>query len=242
LIQAVERAAKIIRIVAENADGIRLCDLARACDLKRNTLYNLADTLVKEDMLEKTEDARYLLGAMLTGLADGQNRNKYMPRLETELGNLHAKYDDTSIYYSELGEADIVGILHFPPGNPGKAKRLEGNTLNPYATVSGLLFFAFAPEEKMEDVRFRNPFEYHGLNAWGNFEKFMKNVETVRKRGYSETPSLTTKTELKIGVPVWDGQDNIAGAVAFHMRKLNAHVHRNVIHDVLETVRKIRKY
>ena len=46
MIQSLERAVKILRLVAESGDGIRLCDLARACETKRNTIFNLADTLV----------------------------------------------------------------------------------------------------------------------------------------------------------------------------------------------------
>ena len=233
MIQALERAAKILRIVAQSEDGIRLCDLARACELKRNTLYNLADTLVKEGLLSKTDGGKYLIGMLVKELASKQDRYTYLSKIENSLFELHSQYPQSSIYYSEVGDSDIIGKLYFPAGGTGKAVRLETTTLNPYITVCGLVFFAFTPEERMASVRLKNPFEYHGVSAWGNFAGFQEQVESVRRKGYSETPPVTPENDFKVGVPVWRSPGSLTGAITFHMKKLKSVDCAEILADVI---------
>lgn len=221
MIQAVQRAAQILRFASENGDGIRLCDLSRKCMLPRNTIYNLANTLVREGLLFKTIDNKYMTGNFFTELASKHIERKTLKSLEKYLAELHLEYPNSSIYYSELGDADITGRFHFTATAPGKIIQLEGSTLNPYLTVAGLIFFAFAPEEKMNGILMKNPFEYTGLNAWGSMEKFQQCVGRTRKNGYSQTPELTPSADLKLGIPVWKKPENLGGAITLHIKNTN---------------------
>ena len=62
MVQAVVRASKILQLVAESSDGLRLYELADLMGLKRTTVFNLADTLVEEELLTRDRDTRYLIG------------------------------------------------------------------------------------------------------------------------------------------------------------------------------------
>ncbi|OGV49143.1 MAG: hypothetical protein A2017_08125 [Lentisphaerae bacterium GWF2_44_16] len=218
MIQAVQRAAQILRFAAESEDGIRLCDLSRKCMLQRNTVYNLADTLVSEGLLSKTADNKYMTGNLFADLASKHSGGKTLKSLEKYLTELHLKYPDSSIYYSELGDADIMGRFHFAAASPGKITHLEASTLNPYLTVAGVIFHAFAPEEKLSGILMKNPFEYTGLNAWGSMRKFQKCAEEARKNGYSQTKELTPASDLKLGIPVWKAWGELQGAITLHIK------------------------
>lgn len=238
MIQSLERAVNILRLVAENEDGIRLCDLSRACGMNRNTIFNLADTLVKERLLEKTSDCRYVIGDLILELAGGQKRNKYLILVEKELCELHLRYPDAAIYYSELGGSDIFTRLYFARDNPGMATYPDGTTLNPYLTVAGLAFFAFMPEERLISLRAKNPFEYQGLNAWGNIGNFVSQVGIAKKKGYAETPRLTPPTDFKVGIPVRSQGGDMTGAITFHLHT-NEIDRRKVLGEIKTCVGKI---
>ena len=62
MVQAISRAANILKLVADSPDGLRLFELADLMDLKRTTVFNLADTLVQEGLLSREPDTRYVLG------------------------------------------------------------------------------------------------------------------------------------------------------------------------------------
>jgi IclR family KDG regulon transcriptional repressor len=239
MIQSLERAVKILRLVAESGDGIRLCDLARACEMKRNTIFNLADTLVSERLLAKTAAGQYIIGNMILELAGGQKRNSYLLIVEKALRDLHLKYPGAAIFYSELGNTDIIAKLHFEQTYPGKAVYPDGMTLNPYLTVAGLAFFAFSTEERLVSLRAKNPFDYHGLNAWCSMDKFMAQVEIARRKGYAETPQVTPRTEFKVGIPVRARDGGMAGAVTFHLFNANGLNEREILREVMTSVEKI---
>ena len=239
MIQSLERAVNILRLVAESGDGIRLCDLSRACKMNRNTVFNLADTLVNERMLAKTPEGKYVIGDLMLELAGGQKRNNYMRIVENELCELHLRYPDASIYYSELGNSDIISKLYFDIKNPGRAKYPDDKTLNPYLTVAGLAFFAFTPEERLVSLRAKNTLEYHGINAWGYMANFIRHVGSAEKKGYAETPRLTLLTDFKVGIPVWTLTGNMAGVITFHLHNGKGLNEREILGKIMISVGKI---
>lgn len=242
MIQSLERAVKILRLVAESGDGIRLCDLARACEMKRNTIFNLADTLVSECLLAKTADGKYIIGDMILELAGGQKRNSYLLIVEKELRALHLKYPGAAIFYSELGNTDIIAKLHFERTHTGKAVYPDGMTLNPYLTVAGLAFFAFSTEERLVSLRAKNPFDYHGLNVWCSMDKFMAQVEMARRKGYAETPHVTPRTEFKVGIPIRTRDGGMTGAVTFHLFNADGLNEREILREVMASVETISEW
>jgi len=242
MIQSLERAVKILRLVAESGDGIRLCDLARACEMKRNTIFNLADTLVSECLLAKTADGKYIIGDMILELAGGQKRNSYLLIVEKELRALHLKYPGAAIFYSELGNTDIIAKLHFERTHAGKAVYPDGMTLNPYLTVAGLAFFAFSTEERLVSLRAKNPFDYHGLNVWRSMDKFMAQVEMARRKGYAETPHVTPRTEFKVGIPIRTRDGGMTGAVTFHLLNADGLNEREILREVMASVETISEW
>lgn len=236
MIQSISRAARILRLTAESGDGIRLCDLARACGLKRNTAFNLADSLVNERLLEKTSDGKYVIGELAGELADGRSRAGYLRGVEAELRELRRKYPDAYIYYSELGNADIIVKMYAHPDKPGRVFYPDGMTLNPYLTVAGLAFFAFTPDERLTGLKHKNPFETQGLNAWGSFADFEEGLMRYRKSGYSEPPPSMARPFLKIGVPVRGQDGGMAGAVTFDLKERGDLSVSEVLEDVLSLV------
>jgi DNA-binding IclR family transcriptional regulator len=242
MIQAVERAAKILRIVAECERGIRLCDLSKNMGLNRNTVYNLAETLVKETLLTKSPDTCYFIGDGVMELAQKKNCNIYREKASKYLTALHSDYPNSSIFYSELSSLNIAVKLRITQNPEGeKISYSENVSLNPYLTVAGLVFFAFAGKDKMNNIMSHNPFEYTGLNAWGSMKNFMKNVHRTRKNGYAETPGMTLKEEFKIGVPVKDLSENLNGAITFHLYDSSGLNKKDVLQAVLNTAKKIGK-
>ena len=129
MIQSIERAVKILRLTAESKSGIRLCELSRACEMSRNTVYNLAETLVKEGLLAKTDESRYIIGNTISELA-GKSAGR-LEKAEKILRQLHLKYPDSYIYYSELGTADIIVRFHYLPARLGNAIYPDMETLPP---------------------------------------------------------------------------------------------------------------
>jgi len=216
MIQSLNRAFEIIRYVAAADDGIRLRELADLCGLKKTTVYNLAETLVEEGMLQKVADSRYMLGPMVTELYLLQRGHKNLPRLAAAMVELHKRYPIAGMVYAELGQNDIFARINLPSGTPGKVEYPDSVTLNPYWTVCGLLFFALMPDESLNGLRLRYPFEYIGIETWKSEAAWQQQVAQTKQNDWSETPHLVPPDYFKVGMPVRDCNGNLRGTLTFN--------------------------
>jgi DNA-binding IclR family transcriptional regulator len=233
MIQAVERAAEILRLASAQGGGIRLCDLARASGLNRNTVYNLAETLVKEGFLSKSDDSRYAIGVGVLNLAEAHSLNQSSGKIKNELIKLHMEYPDSSIFYSEAANMNITVKMHLTSGKPGVILYPEGSFLPPYLTVGGVIFFAFADEGTLNRISANHPFDFNGSSVWGSVNKFMDQAREASRKGFSETPKLAPAEDLKIGVPVWRSPGKLAGAVTFHLKNVQDAEKKKILDRVL---------
>jgi DNA-binding IclR family transcriptional regulator len=64
--QMVERAAAMLRVIASGGRiGLQLTEIARRCDLKKSTAHRILMCLVRERLVRKRGDRRYVPGDML---------------------------------------------------------------------------------------------------------------------------------------------------------------------------------
>jgi len=212
MVQALSRGIAILRLAAAHPDGIRLCELAAAMQLKRTTVFNLAKTLIAEGLLEKDAGAAYRPGPGLEALFRRPSPDAFYRRTAELLAAFHREHPETTMFYSELGLHDINGRIFFNRGTNADAQFPTDATLNPYLTVCGLIFFALAPDEQLGGLRLRHPLQLEGNDIWRSPADFARAVNRVRKQGFAESPA-TPRGELKFGVPVFNRDGMLAGAL-----------------------------
>lgn len=214
MIQSLHRAAAILREVAAEGQALRLTDLVRRMGLNKTTVFHLAETLVAEGLLSKKEGG-YLPGSFWKGLAAGQEKLPWYESLMPLVVGLHRQYPHLSVVFTELGESDLFMRFEARSDDPTGPYPINNQTLNPYLSVSGLLHFAYLPEERLSELRLRHPFETKGLESWGSRGAFQKAVDETARRGYSETPGLVHPDQFKLGLPLFDTGGQLRGALTF---------------------------
>jgi DNA-binding IclR family transcriptional regulator len=220
MVQAISRALKIVRLVSESENGLRLYELADIMELKRTTVYNLAATLVKEGMLVKMSDCSYQLGSLLEELASKQGQKSMKLNLEKKLLDLHKIYPESSIIYSEAKCNDIRVKIYIPSGVGAKVQNAVNMQINPYNTVCGLFYFGLLPDDILQEIKRKYPFEYWGMDYWKGTQFFKKIVQKSLKDGFSESPA-TPVDILKYGVPVFELGGALSGVITFTINKNN---------------------
>lgn len=134
--------------------------------------------------------------------------------MSLNLVSFFLKFSETTIVWTELRNNDIRASLYMPRDCSGRPQYPTDMTLNPYFTVCGLIFFAYAPDEDLGGLRVRHPFEYRGLEGWGSFENFQNAVALARRNGYAESP-MTPEGEIKFGIPVFDTDGMLRRSITF---------------------------
>ncbi len=243
MVQALSRALKIVRLVADSERGLRLYEIADKIGLKRTTVYNLTSTLIKEGVLVKLNDSRYQLGDMMEELARKKTQKNISRHREKILLELHEHYPDSSTVYSEVTGNDIIGKLYIPSGAGADIQCPANMQLSPYNTVCGLLYFAYLADDTLQEIKRKYPFEYWGLETWRNEQELDEAVKKSVENGYSESPA-TPNDIFKVGVPVFERGGSIGGVITFSFndRKSKWERRKNkIIDDIKASSEKISK-
>ncbi|MBI4977352.1 MAG: helix-turn-helix domain-containing protein [Spirochaetes bacterium] len=232
-IQALERGLAIARYAAESANGLTLTELAHLTGLNKTTVYHLAQTLVAEGLLDKDARALYRIGPLPAALMNDARRNSRESLVRETLIPVHRLYPEASLIVAELGDAELFSRYMLQEGKPGSFVRSDDMTLNPYLTVAGVLFFAFLPEERLRGLRLHHPFDYKGKETWGSEAAFNACVMRARDRGWSDTAEIVPKELFKIGIPVFDPQQNLIATITFNCHKRYASSPAKIRRDLM---------
>ena len=163
LVGSVQRALRVLEVVADHPDGIQAKAVARRLDLPLSTAYHLLNTLVAEGYLLHLEEARgYGLGYKIPAL-DRSLRHKLgvSPAVAAALGQVH-QCAKAAAYYAVFRDADIV-VAHVAdaPETPRVDPLDVGFNDAAHALAFGKVMLAsLSPDDRHEYL------EAHGLPAF----------------------------------------------------------------------------
>src|SRR6476661_7271976 len=88
-VQAVDRAAELLKAVANASAPATVLDLARSCGLNRSTAWRLLATLERQGLVERDPTTqRYSLGYAIYQIAAGDNHDSLARRAHPALERL----------------------------------------------------------------------------------------------------------------------------------------------------------
>lgn len=156
LIQSVQRALRLLEVVAERGRRAHAKELARAAGFSLPTTYHLLRTLTHEDYLQRLEDGSYVLGHRLDVIHSNGTAARGVaharPALEWLRDELHS-----AVYLARHVDGEIV-IIEIVDGP--KAPRIDlwvGIHDAAHATALGKSILGQLPAADREDYLTRHP-------------------------------------------------------------------------------------
>ena len=142
-VQAVERAAAMLRLLAVRGTPLGVSELAAALGLAKTTAHGILRTLFEVDFVsQEPGSGRYVLGETLRNLGAGAvDVNELRSRSMNWADTLASRSGET-VHLASSGEDGVVVIHHvFRPDD--SAQRLEtGAVLPAHATALGKVLLA----------------------------------------------------------------------------------------------------
>lgn len=185
-VRAVERALRLIEILARSRGPFSITDLATAAELPASTVHRLVQSLMSLGYVTQHQTSkRYGVGrgiadlnrAMLLKHEFSQHAQPYLERLvdETkESASLAALYG-TSIIYLNHVESPLIMRVSTPVG-----------TLAPlHCTASGKVFLADFGPELFEEVVSFSGLESYTRSTIGVRAALVRHLEEVNRQGYA---------------------------------------------------------
>lgn len=216
LVQSVQRAMQITQAVAGSDNGLALNEICKLTGLKTPTAHNLVRTLVAGRFLGRDEPALcYTVGPAIAEMASRRRRRGFLDAVAEETRRIHEQYPGSVATYSEAENNDIFVRTRAWPLRPGVVERPEASLMQPYTTVTSLVFQAFWPADLLAAYRTRYPLWEYGAHLWPAQKALDRELEGVRKRGYAW--ALRDPATLLVAAPVFGPGQDIVGAFGLRM-------------------------
>lgn len=205
MVQAVDRALRLLREVARHPEGIGVRALARKTGLKAPTAQNLLKTLLAQRFLDFDPDTRrYSVGISALQLAETADPFARLARFSRPY---------TDRLYAELGETVAVLTMHRgtavvvqwrQSNRPLAVTHSRRAVDHPHLMASGLVLLAF------QEPAFRQAYvEQHLSEDSQPFTqeqrtRLLASLEAVRRHGVAETCNIAASGIAAVAAPVED--------------------------------------
>jgi DNA-binding IclR family transcriptional regulator len=212
-VPAVTRAIAILRLLSRSRTPQSLKTIAESLELVPSTALHIVRALVAEDLLQvDPQTKRYWLGVGMLPLARAILDNADFPSLvRPRLDELSSNYGVTAIGVEVPDLDNMIVVALARSEAPIRLHVVVGSRFPALISATGRCVAAFSGQPMKEiEKRFR-------LLRWHNapsYETWRKEVEQVRKQGYSIDRGNYIAGVTIVAVPVLNGQGTISHTLA----------------------------
>ena len=209
------KAIRILRRVAEEEAPVSLADLSPALGLPKPTVHRLALLLEQEGLLQRDPlSRRYLVGSALEELAFQAIRNApghstrrlHMQRLAEKIGE--------SVNLGALSGDEIVYVERVESAWPLRMDFKPGSRVPVHCTANGKLLLAYSPPSVRHRLLRAAPFPPYAKNTMTTAAALSRELEVIRRRGYSEDNEEFLVGVCCLAVPVRNAERQVTAGLA----------------------------
>lgn len=210
-VQAVERAIRILQLVAESESPISIADLTEQTKMNRTTIWRLLVTLENLDFIERDPITKgYQLGYAASRLVLG---NKvYEPFVRRARPSMERLRDETNetVLLSVPKQLGILTIDQIDAPHSVRVVNYVNSILPPHCTSNGKVLLSYLSEEEL-DIFLANPLEKITPNTITNPKQLKEEILAVRDQGFGITIGELDESENGISVPIIDKGNTLIG-------------------------------
>lgn len=202
-VQSLERAFRILEVMADNGGIIGLSQLAEASDLPLATIHRLVRSLVDLGYVRQEANRQYSLGPRLMRLAAESGR-----RIGVIATPLLAEAVDQlgeSVNLAILDDDEIVYVAQSQPtGNLMRMFTEVGRRTLPHSTAVGKAILAGRPDPEVRALLERTGMPRRTPTTLTTPDEFMDVLQVTRQRGFGTDEGEQERGVRCVAVPVLD--------------------------------------
>jgi DNA-binding IclR family transcriptional regulator len=199
-IQSVDRAAMLLKAIADAGQRPTVVELARLCRLNRSTAWRLLSTLERHGLVERDAvTQRYAVGYGLLRLMAAADHTPLVRRARPVLEGLaHETGETVNIAIAKRFELVYVDQVEAPQI---MAANWHGRSVPLHATSAGKAFLAFLAEEE-RDALLERKLERYTRSTVVDRHRLGDELEAVRRDGYCVCVGELEEALVGVSAPV----------------------------------------
>lgn len=183
-IQSIERAIAIVDLVARNPEGISLAVLSSQLGLNNSTVFHLAKTLDKLNIIAQVpETKRYRIGSHLFTLAAGALNETTLLAFATPLLERLSQTTGESANLAIRSQNEVIVIARTAATSMLQLSSRTGTTRPVHVTATGKALLSTMADDDLEKLLEAHSFQVFTPKSITSREALRKELEEVRKTG-----------------------------------------------------------
>jgi DNA-binding IclR family transcriptional regulator len=210
-VQAIARAAAILRALERAPEGLGLSELADTTELPKSTAHRIVAALAEEELVATAADGRIRLGAAVARLG-AAGREALGERLRPVLLGLRRELDET-VDLAVLDGASVRFVDQVPAPRRLRAMSSVGEVFPLHCTANGKALLAAMPESQALALLPRRLPRLTAKTTTSR-EDLLAELALVRREGVACDREEHTEGICAVGTAVFDGTDPAAAAIS----------------------------
>lgn len=204
LVQAVQRALRIVRLFDSQHPEWTPSELARNSGLRRTTAYRLVKTLEAEGVISLSEHTgKYSLGPAVFQLAYVWIAEAALARIAAPHLERLAEATDESVGLTVWNGDGPLCVAHSPSPRPFRVLMYVGQTFTDLANAHSKVLLAFGPEERRNKALTRQLEPLTPLTIIDP-DRYADELRRVAADGVAYDIQEQQRGVCALAVPVWD--------------------------------------
>jgi len=218
-LQSVVRTFAVLELLDEYGE-LGITEISEILSLDKSTVFRIISTLKSLGYVtQNPSNSKYSNGYKLFEMGSNVARKTGLPKLAYpymlelskitgEAVNLAVRDGTKALYISKIESTDTIKVCM----NLGQAIPL-------YCTALGKSLIAHLPEKTVRELLRNETFVKYTSNTLQDIEALLKELDVVRKQGYSVDNEEHIKNIYCIGAPIFDSNGNVIAALSIALPK-----------------------
>jgi DNA-binding IclR family transcriptional regulator len=209
-----ENGLEVLFLLARGNAPPTIQDVSKSLKISLSTAYRLVDTLIRHGLVEKTgADGRLRLGIRNLILARGVDKQSALLRAALpEMKQLRDLTGETVNLHTIVGYNQVC-IESVDTSSPLRVIAPKGDTAPLYAGA-GKALLAFLPEKQQIEIIESSGLRKLASNTVTDRTLLLKQLRTVREKGYAHTRSEVVEGVEAVAVPVFDEMKRVVATLS----------------------------
>ena len=214
-IQVLERAFRILDILAEDRGGTALSDISVSLDLHKSTVHRLLMVLESAHFVERNAvTGKYHLGSRIMEL--GLSAVSQLDVYDVAQPHLRSLVEETgeTAHLAVLREGEVVSLSDVESRQTVRTPRTAGSRSPAHCTALGKALLAFCPAEQLQDFFRGRTFKAYTHKTLTTAAQLRAELSRVRERGYAADDEELERGLRCLGAPVRDSSGAVIAAIS----------------------------
>ncbi len=240
LVPAVERAVRLLDLLAESVEPLALADFQRRTGLPKSSLHGLLNTLHQLGLAWRGEDQCYRLGSKSLEWANAfSHQNRVIEAFDETCQELAGLKEET-VMLAVLQQDQVQSLACREGTRPLAVKFRVGGRFPAACTSSGKAILATLPDEKVRAL-----LAAHGIERQTRFsvttpDALIRQLDRFRHAGYAVDDEEMAEGMHCFGAPVFTaGRSEAIAAVAVSLIKASTTARRK--QEVIQQIAALAK-